>query len=77
MSLIQIDEGALIEGNRLTALEEKSLTVYNLPRGARRIAVLYLSETRSQLVIGGFKSTTVVINGPTAMIEKLREAVLA
>jgi hypothetical protein len=74
---IHIDETAEIEGNRLTVTSDHTISVYNLPRGARRVTIMTLGPERSALTIGGFKSTTVVVSGPTDLIEKLREGVLA
>jgi hypothetical protein len=73
---IDLDEGVLVEGNRVTVRTEHGTAVYNLPRSAPRISVRWMSESRSELIIGGFKSLTVRLVGPTETIEKIREGVL-
>jgi hypothetical protein len=68
--------GWWIEGERVTVRTAHSISVYRLPKAARRITMMKLGARRSQLAIGGFTSTSVVVNGPNDTIAKLREAVL-
>lgn len=76
----QIDDenlpGWWMDGNAVTVRTGLTTSTYRLPRGRARVSVMRLSRGRSQLVIGGFTSTTVVVNGPNPAIWQLREVVL-
>jgi hypothetical protein len=65
-----------VDGNRITIEHKHGIDTYVLPRTQRRVSIHYLSAGRHQLIIGGFGSVTVTVNGPAERIRKLREAVL-
>lgn len=71
-----VDEGFWVADNRVAVRAGHSVSIYTLPKGARRITLMALSGGRAQLILGGFKSTTVSVTGPTWAVEQLREAVL-
>lgn len=68
--------GWWLNDNRLSVRTLAGITVYTLPRGARRIHLMWVGNGRAQLALGGFKSTTLTVTGPTREIERLREAIL-
>lgn len=68
--------GWWIDDHVVSVRTEHSVSVFRLPKGRPRVVLHRLGNRRSQLIIGGFTTTTVAVNGPTATIEKLREAVL-
>lgn len=69
-------EGFWVDAHRVTVRAGNSESVYSLPKGCRRVTLSRLGNGRSQLVLGGFKSVTVAVTGPSPTISKLREAVL-
>lgn len=73
---ITLDERASVDGVVVTLVTEHSVTVLRLPRNARRVTVERAGRGLSRLILGGFKSVTVTVTGPTAKIEQLKEAVL-
>lgn len=68
--------GWWIDANTVSVRTEHSLSVFRLPKGRPRVVMSRLGNRRAQLIIGGFTTTTVTVNGPTETIRKLREAVL-
>lgn len=70
------EPGWWVDANTVSVRTEHSLSVYRLPKGRPRVVLHRLGGRRAQLIIGGFTTTTVAVNGPTETIRKLREAVL-
>jgi len=68
--------GWWIDGNTVTTRTDMTTAVYRLPKGRPRVVMQRLGNRRSQLIIGGYTTTTVAVNGPADTIRKLREAVL-
>lgn len=64
------------DGATLSVRGELGQTVYKLPTGRPVVGFMRLGGGRAQLKIGGFKTTTVVVNGPHDQIRKLYEEVL-
>lgn len=64
-----------IEENVVRVSTDRSTSVYTLPRSAARVVMTDLGDDRSRLVIGGFKSVTVSVVGPTRSIKRLWEGV--
>lgn len=68
--------GFWIDGHRVTVRTDDSVSTYTLPKGSRRVTTMRIGDERSQLILGGFKSVTVTVTGPSSTIRALREAVL-
>jgi len=68
--------GFWLDENKVTVRSELMLSVYSLPKGSRRVTMSRLGNGRQELILGGFKSITVAVTGPTEAIKRLREAVL-
>ena len=66
----------IVEGRRVTLMNEHSTDAYLLPKGRPRVSVVKLARHTGQLVIGGFNSTAVTVTGPMYAINAMREAVL-
>lgn len=73
---IMIDPSSEVAGNRITVSNDQRVAVYTLPKGARRVIVEKAGRGQSRLILGGFTKATVMVTGPTKIIERLREAVL-
>lgn len=75
---ILLDDVGLYEvaGNRVTVSNDQRVAVYTLPKGSRRVIVEKAGRGQSRLILGGFTKATVMVTGPTKIIERLREAVL-
>lgn len=69
-------EGFWTDEHRVTVRAGNSTSTFTLPKGSRRVTVSRLGNGRSQLILGGFKSVTVAVTGPSPTISQLREAVL-
>lgn len=69
-------EGFWVDAHRVTVRAGNSVSTYALPKGSRRVTVSRLGNGRSQLILGGFKSVTVAVTGPSPTISQLRESVL-
>lgn len=65
-----------VTGRRVEILGEVAHETYTLPKGCRRVVVQSAGRHRSQLVLGGFSSTTVTVTGPSYVIKRLRDEVL-
>lgn len=68
--------GWWIDGNVVSIQTEHTLARYRLPKGRPRVSIHMIGKGRAQLIIGGFTTTTVAVNGPIDTIRKLREEVL-
>lgn len=68
--------GWWVDRERVNVRTADSLSTFNLPKHNKRVVIYRHGNGRAQLALGGFKTTTVTITGPHAVIEKLREAVL-
>lgn len=68
--------GWWVQDNVVHERSETNVVRSKLPKGAARIALTKMGKGRSQLSIGAFTRTSVVVTGPTEVLEKLREAVL-
>lgn len=73
---INLEDNYTVAGNRVTVEGETLSTTYTLPKGARRITVERLAHGKRRLILGGFKTVTVTVTGPSKVIDELKEAVL-
>lgn len=73
---IDLADGWSHDANVVTVTGEHSTSVFRLPKGRSRVTLHRLGRGRGQLVIGGFKTVTVVVNGRYADVEKLMKEVL-
>lgn len=74
---IDSDEpGWWVDEHVVSVRTEHSVSVFRLPKGRPRVVMSRLGNRRAQLIVGGFTTTTVAVNGPVETIKKLREAVL-
>lgn len=71
------DRDVSIDGTRVSITGPQSTVVYSLPRGAKRIVLRRATKDRTELTLGGFKATTVVLSGPHATMRTLFDAVTA
>jgi hypothetical protein len=65
-----------IDENRVTVRTGRVTSHYTLPRRRPRISIHEFEKGRGQLLIGGFTSVAVSVNGPLDAIRRLRDAVL-
>lgn len=64
------------DDNVVTVRSDLSVATYRLPARKPRVSLQRLGKGRSRLLLGGFTTTSVTIDGPTAEIEALREALV-
>ncbi len=65
-----------ISQNRVSVTSLTAVTTYRLPKSASRVSIQTVGKGLSRLVIGGFKTVTVSVVGPTEIIEQLRDQVV-